>query len=436
MRCKLFVMVAVLVLAVGIVSASTVLYTQDFESGSLSGANWQSIEESGNPGTLKVEVTDSPTEGTCQGGTFCLDTTVSDIGGSEADAIAAQNETLDLSDAKLINITAEIDWSGDNQDNGVVNARLWLNDTTGSEYLRADYAVTNTGNGGWAMQVTSGTDDSASGTSSTAGGVDVTVKISINRTAETAKLYEDGNLLKTATITDSAYDWSSMRVEAGVHASPIGSAQAFSQGTWDDIEVVKVVKPALLIDVKPYMKHGSKQQYKIIKSFPNGTTVDVTDSATVTSSDSSTLTVYESNTTLVATNDDTVNKQVTITANESGLTTETNVTVANKTLDNIGILPPPTWPCALLCEPGGTTGATSTWPGSVQLQWIFVSLVVGALASWALRNDLLGVGTTTAMLGFGWAISWVSNGVLIAALLFVAYVGMTMTGQYGSASRV
>lgn len=176
----------------------------------------------------------------------------------------------------------------------------------------------------------------------------------------------------------------------------------------------------LSLDIQQWMDHGSTQPYEVFRTFDNGTTTEVTNQASVSSSDSGIVSVTQSNSTLHATNDKSVNDVVVITAQVDTLTTTENVTVANRTLSNIAIMPSSQWlNSALGCDEEGVD-----WCMGSEIQWIFLAIFIGAGAAWRARNEWLGIGVIIGALTLFWTLEYVSLGIMLVALfygVFAAY---------------
>jgi len=142
----------------------------------------------------------------------------------------------------------------------------------------------------------------------------------------------------------------------------------------------------------------------------------VTDTATVTSSNTSVVTVDSQAAELVATSNLQVNDRVTVTAtytdqNGNTYTTQQNVTVANETVENIGILP-----------------TASRFTASIDdqtIQAILVAIGFGAAAS-IIASSFAGLGATTLIMTIAWLADYVGDGMIIVTVLVALFIGLNM----------
>lgn len=234
------------------------------------------------------------------------------------------------------------------------------------------------------------------------------------------------------STTTNATGWYSFAIHPGTYdvtAFADGYANQTKTVTVSDDETVRqdfsIIEDekALQIDTRMFLKHGESTPYKIIHGFTdaNGNFVreDVTDNATLTSGNTSVVTVDTSTFELNATDDVTVNNRTFVTANytrDDGevLTQTQNVTVANKTIDNLDILPPVT-----------RFGASIS---DRTVQVIILATAVGVAAA-IFAGVFAGVaGLTMAML-MGWVIGFVGDGMIIITLITAMFIGMNVAGN-------
>lgn len=207
--------------------------------------------------------------------------------------------------------------------------------------------------------------------------------------------YKDGYVNDTATVTINNPD-----------------------PTTQDFTLVEDTR-ALQIDTRLFIEHGETVPYTIIHGKADGTRENVTASATVTSDNTSVVTVDTSTFELNATDDVTVNNRTFVTANytrDDGqeLVARQNVTVANKTVENLDILPPVT-----------RFGASIS---DRTVQVIILATAVGVAAA-IFAGVFAGVaGLTMAML-MGWVIGFVGDGMIIITLITAMFIGMNVAGN-------
>jgi hypothetical protein len=164
-----------------------------------------------------------------------------------------------------------------------------------------------------------------------------------------------------------------------------------------------------------FMDHGESTPYSVIVTI-DGDRKDVTDTATVTSSNTSVVTVDSQAAELVATSNLQVNDRVTITAeytdqNGNVYVTQQNVTVANETVENIGILP-----------------TASRFTASIDdqtIQAILVAIGFGAAAS-IIASSFAGLGATTLIMTIAWLADYVGDGMIIVTVLVALFIGLNM----------
>lgn len=184
--------------------------------------------------------------------------------------------------------------------------------------------------------------------------------------------------------------------------------------------------------MQKWMKHGTTQPYKVeyVKVTDEGNLVpkDVTDSATVTSNNSTVVSVETSNNTLIATNDITINDRTYIRANYTDsdgqfFTTKKNITVANRTIDNIGIMPAEQYFNTFL-----GIGEDGTFAGlGAEVQWLYLIIIFGVIVTVVSKNEWLGLGAINISLILLWVLGYVGVGKFIVSLLFTIALGLSLT---------
>lgn len=180
-------------------------------------------------------------------------------------------------------------------------------------------------------------------------------------------------------------------------------------------QTVVDTETVLDLQVNNYMEHGSKQSYTV---YDESIDQDVTDSANVTSNNTDVITVNETTHMLVATNNTSLNERVNISAEFNGKRDTQNVTVANRTLSNIGILPPSTWVYAFLSGEDGLLGG--------ETQWLYVAIILGAIASYVTRNNYIGIGAIAALNFLFWVGDYVSLGILLSSIFYVIFAAIVL----------
>lgn len=169
--------------------------------------------------------------------------------------------------------------------------------------------------------------------------------------------------------------------------------------------------PDLYLDLSPYMRHNTTQQYKVIDySEPVGSR-NVTGETSVVSNDSTLVTVYESNRTLKSTKDTSRNERTTITATYNGSKTSRNVTVANSTVDNLDILPG--W--------WRLNASLSDWT----IRWIIIA-TLAAIGATRLSSAFSGIGAFVMVMVAGFVQGDVGTGLMIATAITGIFVGMNL----------
>lgn len=191
---------------------------------------------------------------------------------------------------------------------------------------------------------------------------------------------------------------------------------------------------ALRLDVDPWMGYRSRQIYTVeFFNTSKGRFIDVT-ADNVTSNDNDTVTVIEGNTTLIATNNRSVNKRVTITANYSsgGTTyvTSENVTVANRSMENIGILPPEQYIPAFLGIDNGKTGkGIETGIGRGVNQWLIVAIMTMTTIAYISNNTWIGISAMNLVLITFWIMGEIGVGLVMAGLIYGIMAALLIRGM-------
>ncbi len=176
----------------------------------------------------------------------------------------------------------------------------------------------------------------------------------------------------------------------------------------------------LFLDVRNYLKHGEDTSYTVTFNSSNATgRIDVTANATLNSSDTAVATVDESNATVIATSDTSVNDVTTLTAqyeDSDGIlhTVEKNLTVANLTVDNIGILP--------LAQKFAASINDRT------LQVIIISTAAGT-AGTMLATPFAGVAVYMIMMSGAFFGGFISAGIMIVSILIGLFVGLNVANN-------
>lgn len=180
---------------------------------------------------------------------------------------------------------------------------------------------------------------------------------------------------------------------------------------------------ALSIDARHYMEHGEKTPYSItygeIDESGNFVRKDVTNETTVSSNNTTVVTVDAIATELVATSERGVNDQTYITANYTNddgetFTNQHNVTVANKTVENLDILPP-------------VIRFTATLDDKT-MQTILIATGVAVVAA-IVAGAFSGIAAFTVIMSMGWVMGIVPDGTIIVVVLTAAFIGMNVAGN-------
>lgn len=170
----------------------------------------------------------------------------------------------------------------------------------------------------------------------------------------------------------------------------------------------------ITLHVNSWMAHGSTQTYEVTVT---GTSTDVTSETTVSSGNTTVITV--SGNQLVATNDKSIAKRVIITADYDGQTDTANVTVANRTIDNIAIMPPEQFVPTVI----GVDEEQASFGLGSEIQWILLAIMIGAMATHIAKNEWLGIGIITGLIILFWVISAVSLGMVFVSVVYALFAG-------------
>lgn len=175
---------------------------------------------------------------------------------------------------------------------------------------------------------------------------------------------------------------------------------------------------AFSFDVNNWMEHGTTQSYTAEYTNLTGTH-DVSDSTTVTSNNTSIVTVNNAANQLVATSDESVADITYVEATYKNITVRENITVANRTLDNIGIMPSSQWHTTVL----GFGESQAQWGIGSEIQWILVAIFTGAGAAWIAKNEWIGIGIIDAALLLFWVLGRVGLGIMLVAVFYSLMAG-------------
>lgn len=187
---------------------------------------------------------------------------------------------------------------------------------------------------------------------------------------------------------------------------------------------------SLQIDVRPFIEHGQSVPYTVTATYIDGGSAvreEVTADAIVTSGNTSVFTVDEVNKELVGTSDTSVNQESYVEAewtspNGETFTTQKNITVANKTVDNLAILP--TWTRVSATLQGGTEDN----PNDRTIAVVFIATAVGALLAY-IATAFAGIAGIVLIVLAAWPLGHVDDGVVIAAVLMATFVGLNLAGN-------
>lgn len=179
---------------------------------------------------------------------------------------------------------------------------------------------------------------------------------------------------------------------------------------------------AITIDTRPLLEHGESAPYEV--TFENTTetgAIDrsgVTAEAAVSSGNVTILTVNEGEQEVIATSDRSINNRTYIEAqySEGGetYTTRYNVTVANETVNNLGILPPVERFSASITD--------------TNMQVIIIAAATGAAAS-IIATAFAGVAAMTMVMMMGWIAGYVGNGMAMVTVFIALFVGLNLAAQ-------
>lgn len=168
----------------------------------------------------------------------------------------------------------------------------------------------------------------------------------------------------------------------------------------------------LCLDVPIYLPHNETGLYTVEAPI-SGTWTDVTNVSTVTPDNMNALTFHD-NGTVVSTDNRSINEKVNVTAEYQGLSGTGNITVANETVDNLGILPPVQRLTASITD------------GNIQV--IIIAAAAGAAAS-IIATSFAGVAAMTMVMVMGWIAGFVGNGMAMVTVFIALFVGLNVAGN-------
>lgn len=183
----------------------------------------------------------------------------------------------------------------------------------------------------------------------------------------------------------------------------------------------------LSLNVQNWMDHGDTNSFTVQEtrtSIITGetTTVDVTDEAMISSSDSGNLSVDSNNNTVTATSNEDFADQIILTAEYEGNVDNETVTVSNRSLPHIDILPPEhRLPAIFGPGIGDRTDATEYWPGAIQIQYLFAITFIGACIA-NRTGGFAGLAVIEIGVLMGYPLDFVSLGTVIASIFFTVFL--------------
>lgn len=173
------------------------------------------------------------------------------------------------------------------------------------------------------------------------------------------------------------------------------------------------------LDIQKYMEHGTTQKYKVTDTETNS---DVTNNATVVSSNTTVVSINDSTNQLIATSNENISDIVEITATYEGQSVSKNVTVATRTIDNIGIMPPSLFVPAFF----GIDDDTAKWGIGSDIQWLFLVMLIGSLIGGVSKNSWLSIGVIIFLQIITWILGYTDLGTLLATLFFGIALGISL----------
>lgn len=180
---------------------------------------------------------------------------------------------------------------------------------------------------------------------------------------------------------------------------------------------LRELSTGLNIVTRDYLEHGQTADYRVIYRNDSGR-YDVSGQATTTSNDSNVVTVDEAALTQTATNDTSINNitylEATYTANGDTYTAYQNVTVANKSVENIQILP--------------TGPQFSASLDDTTIQVIIVATLMGVAAA-TISGAFAGVGAMTLVMALGWLGGRVGDGMVIVSVLIGLFIALNVAAN-------
>lgn len=248
--------------------------------------------------------------------------------------------------------------------------------------------------------------------------------VSVNETH--LKVYLDGSLRDTVTINEHFSDPDNLQIIFSARyrgISPIFNVVTYRHN-FDDVTITtQGFGKTIRLEVKKYMDHDTKEPYIVVLN-DSGSESDITDSTNVTSQNTSVITVNDSNNELIATNDTSINRNVTINAEYSGITDESYVIVANASMENIDILPNTKWIKAF----SGFEEASNNYGLGSEIQWIFF-IIIMMVTFTHLANKWVGIGIGEILLILFWITQYISLGVFLGSMVFGILLLLTQVNQ-------
>lgn len=180
--------------------------------------------------------------------------------------------------------------------------------------------------------------------------------------------------------------------------------------------------PTVTLNADMFMKPGDTQTYTVERTAENGSTLDITDSDSLTVESSNASRIVVQGDSLIAQEGANGNVQINATFTFEGNNYHDNITifVGGRTIDNIENLPPEQYiPAALGFD---DTQSTTFGMGS-EIQWVFLAILIGSMASWKARNEYIGIGVIIALIILFWINGSVSLGITLVALFYGIFIG-------------
>ena len=200
----------------------------------------------------------------------------------------------------------------------------------------------------------------------------------------------------------------------------------------------EAVETSLELEIDSWMPFDSQQDYTVILNQTNTTSgdtnlTDVTADANVTIYNISNTSTFNEPIATVNNTTDTIRSYnetgvVAVNATYDGNTVAnaSNLTVGNRNLSNIGIMPPEEWVCSfLICDENPSGGDNPHNIGS-SMQWLLLIIVIMVAATRFVENPWAGVGTGIIFSILVWVLGFIDLGSVLVTVFSGLLIGAMM----------